>query len=92
MDISTGHITENDNKILSSKIKNNPVIFYRYPHGYFITVDTLDTITTTKQKLKDFGYSNEFVNILTQARKHKCEYLLIDADGHNYSDIPSFDW
>lgn len=92
MDISTGHISEEDDKILSSKRKDNPLIFFKYTYGYFIPIIALEDIRIVKRKLKEFGYSDEFIHIIAKARKHKCDYLLIDADGTTYSDIKSYNW
>lgn len=88
MDTSTGHITSNDNKLLTENADDCPVTYYKYEYGYLVFVPEQDE----GKAALDFGFSKEFVSLLEIARKNQCKYLQLDSDGITYEDLPTFDW
>ena len=93
LDISTGHLTKQDEKLLRAAAKGvdtNPIIAYKYEYGYFVHVPDKDE-GLNKACIKE-GYSKEFTLLLIRARELGCKYIQFDGDGITYDDIPSFDW
>jgi hypothetical protein len=93
LDISTGHLTEQDNNLLQADADNNPgpntpVAAYKYEYGYFVYVGE----EAEDQTIKEYGYSDSFINILKKARELKCKYVQYDSDGIQYEDIPFYNW
>lgn len=102
-DVSTGHITARDNRLLKKAVKdkvcncNPPLIVYTYREGYFVYVPVKDTSPKQfnekeVQALKDFGFSDALVNLLREAARLECKYLQLDADAMEYENFPTFDW
>lgn len=89
---STAHITQQDGFLLKKDDKSDPVA-YSYEYGYFIFVDW-EKIEHDHQirRLKEIGYSQALINLINQARIHKCKFLQLDGDGIEYEDLPTFDW
>lgn len=94
-DASTGHITKKDDELLKGFDDDpmHPCIIYSYAEGYFIFVFyDKDSLSEKKEELKEFGFSQEFVNLFEIASKAGCKFLNLDCDGPAYSDIPTFTW
>jgi hypothetical protein len=92
LDISTCHITEKDNQLLTQAAKgdsDNPVVTYDYEYGYFVYVPTNDPIYNA---LIPYGYSKQFIKILKRACILHCGFVLFDGNGTEYNDLESFSW
>jgi hypothetical protein len=94
LDISTGHMTENDDKLLKAATDDqrqvpSDAIVYEYKEGYFVYVSSNpdQDVELTKE-----GFSAAFLNIIKKARSFKIKYVQFDADGITYADLPIFDW
>lgn len=93
LDISTAHITRQDDKLLRAACKGkdtNPVSAYKYQYGYFVHVPDKDE-GLNKACIKE-EYSKEFTLLLIQARELGCKYIQFDCDGTIYEDTPTFNW
>lgn len=90
-DASTGHITKKDSELLLNNKKYGlyPLIVYTYPEGFFVyaLLDSENLIAT-----RNFGFSRELINLIKIAKKNKCKFLCLDADGTTYKELPIFDW
>jgi hypothetical protein len=89
LDISTGHISEDDSRFLKQAEKNpfQPLIVYHYEEGCFVYIpkDNFEELAT-------FGYSDQFVRILIRGKKLGCKYVQFDRDGTTYADLTTFSW
>lgn len=92
LDISTGHITENDNKLLADE--ECPVSAYKFIYGFLVNVPhNLENIyEETRKAIVITGFSDAFQTIYELARKNKCDYIMFDCDGITYEDLPVFEW
>ena len=89
LDISTGHLCLKDKQLLDDAVKGeseNPMVAYEYEYGYFVYVPDDDT------NIKEYGYSQEYINILDTARKQGCKYIQYDGEGIVYEDLPTYEW
>ena len=94
LDISTGHMTENDDKLLKAATDDQRqvpslAIVYEYKEGYFVYVSPE---TDQDAELTKEGFSAAFLNLIKMARSLKLKYVQFDADGITYADLPLFDW
>lgn len=92
LDISTAHMDQNDAELLDenddSFFSRDPIIVYRFDEGYFIYIGgDLDT-----EAIKDFGYSQEFIEILKWGKNLGCTYVKFDRDGTTYKHLKTFSW
>lgn len=87
MDISTAHITRKDEEQLRKDKANLIVIPYGY--GYIVMVPAKERQNSFYKQKK---FSPAFNKLLNLARKNNCEYLMIDRDGEEYEELPTFDW
>jgi hypothetical protein len=86
IDASTSHITMGDDKLF--KWKDCPICTYPYEYGYRVCVSTDEDLTAS---LRQFGFSEAFINLYSIARNKSCD-LILDGDGIVYSDLPTFEW
>lgn len=83
LDISTGHMTEDDNTKLAEGLGRLPVSELN-EYGYLVYIGELE---------ENWDHmSDAFKNVLLTARAHGCEYVRFDADGRAYDELPVFDW
>ena len=88
--VSTGHITNNDDIILS---RAAPHGWDKYPYGYMIPLCT-EHGEVMEQDL-DFvklGFSAAFLYLLKHARKLKADMIKLDSDGPTYKTLIQFNW
>jgi hypothetical protein len=95
-DVSTGHITAQDNVLLKKAVKDPeaPVIVYEYKEGYFVYVpiEGNEFDETEGPAMEKYGLSKTFINLLRETARLKCKYLQLDADGMEYENLPTFEW
>ena len=92
LDVSTSHITKNDNDILQASCTSDrfPGCFvYHYDFGYFISVYS---DAPSEEEKKESGLSENFFKILDHARENECPLLLLDADGDILENFEEFEW
>jgi hypothetical protein len=94
LEISTIHITEEDNKILI-KLKDDPntIIFTSDEYGYkiFIPISSNDRMENLKL-IKKAGLSQSFNEIFQEGIKLNVNLISIDRDGPVYDNLPKFNW
>lgn len=92
LDISTGHITENDNKLLTKD--ECPVSAYKFTYGFLVNVPhNIESVyKDTRKAIVVNGFSDAFQTVFELARKNQCDYIMFDCDGITYEDLPVFDW
>jgi hypothetical protein len=97
--LSTGHIREEDDDLLSAGA--SPVVSYAKMIPGVGVVGAWVSITQSDSSIgfvglmdcaMQAGYSKEFVNLLWLARKLDCQWLMLDCDGPKRDDLPWFDW
>jgi len=90
LDISTGHITFQDNDILGGD--SPPIATEPVEAGFLVYLGTDENETLEHIQEASNVMSPEFVNILRWAAVHKCDIIKIDRDGELYEGLPTFDW
>ena len=99
-DVSTGHITKQDDSILgriaAAQFQGEltfPVRIAAYPGGYFIPLgDGKEWLNETKSDFKKAGVSEAFISLLEYCVKKKVYVLRLDADGTVVEKLEKFDW
>jgi len=91
LEVSTGHITQRDSKLLAKANDANPLIVHEYAEGFFVYSIDFDHQDSAKALLA-YGYSQELVNLLEFAHDRGYKWLVLDADGPTYDGVPEFDW
>jgi hypothetical protein len=94
VDISTGHITAADNKILTENagLGDFPMSVCAYPYGYFIPLGDFSTMELTIKELLALGMSEQFANLLRLCVEANAMILRIDCDAEKCADLPAFEW
>jgi hypothetical protein len=97
LDVSTSHITENDAKLLDesdskkqSSISRNPLSAFSKGVGWLVNIPATDE--EVFKEILNYGYSNEFVELVKVALNHDCDWINLDCDGAEIEDLPKFDW
>ena len=95
LDISTGHITKEDDTFIKEAIarKDSPVplIAYGYEEGYFVYVPQMD-LDEDLDVIRKSGLSVQFCKILRLAAARGLKYVQFDCDGTTYSDLKTYNW
>lgn len=81
LDLSTGHITNET----ANWLDTNPegvIVYSKGGYGWFIHVS----------EEFDDEVPKELVTVLEYARKKKCNWLVLDADGELIDELEHFDW
>lgn len=86
--VSTGHITEDDSRVLS-QIADDLVV-YEYVEGFMLVVPAEDELDT--DELIKRGLSPAVGHILSVATGHAVEYVMIDRDAPVYDFLPQYHW
>jgi len=94
MDVSTKHITRNDDALLKKDCDARPsvaIVFRKDDVGYFVHVPH-DDIEEYEREFRDVGYSEEFIELIRIARAEGAMLLCISADSGTSGKLSSFDW
>jgi len=89
LDISTGHITKKDNKLLAKGIES--LVYDPYPYGYRVHVnqeDLMDDLLSMRRA----GLSKYFRDIIKWAYKKDMDWVQFDIDGPTYPKFKTFNW
>lgn len=93
LDISTVHISEQDNEKLCSNGDNGPLIIHPYGEGHFIYVEQDEVhFMETLDKLMKERYSHAFIDIMQLAHDLGCAFIQLDGAGTEYKHLTKFDW
>ncbi|MBB3267724.1 hypothetical protein FHW79_005389 [Azospirillum sp. OGB3] len=82
LDLSTSHLDEEARTYLDQD--GEGVVSYPTTYGWFIYVPT-------PESLRDYAVPQTLLNILDRARQLACEYVLLDCDALEDSELPTFD-
>ena len=88
MDVSTCYITEQDDAKLG--YSNPPIPVYEYEYGYFVHCSGF--YGDTEQECREFGMSDDFINLMKYAYSQGCGFVKLDADGDDTLTFPKHDW
>lgn len=92
LDVSTCHITKEDNEILQNTLIDVPgLVVYPVDHGYFMPLcEHYEGIEAERAKS---ALSPSFWKIVDMARKRGCALIRLDADGmDHFHDLDRHDW
>ena len=95
LDVSTCHITEDDDRRLSKApdVGDDPLSVYPTSYGFLVRVTQDEGLAAEEVPLiLGMGYSLALVDLLARARKAGCVYLHLDSEGPIYPELPQFDW
>lgn len=102
IDLSTAHITEQDNAILTKIADGGAdsavVRFARHEYGYILFIPLVDSREMPERrrdeetKAKMLGLSTAYVGLIQHARNKKCQIVNIDRDGEAKGNLPTFEW
>lgn len=90
LDISTGHMTEEDDKLL--KESEASLVVYSYEYGYFVHVPDLKTESSIIPAFREHGFSEAFSKIMEYAQGKGFAFVRFDSDGAEYEELPMFNW
>lgn len=100
LDLSTGHITEEDSTKLYilkelATLRNSPIRIIAHQYGWFVNVPEDKSVQERIERviaLIDAGFSEEFIVLYFMARDSGCSWINFDQDGETVDDLPVFDW
>ena len=98
LDVSTAHLTEQDNRMLSQSVEDRDVInmvvplVREYEYGHWVWVPDAEDIEFYAQSYTSYGLSETFVDVLRYARKNNCDWVNFDRDAEPCEDLPTHDW
>lgn len=98
LDLTTAHMTKEDNQLLTDlcqTLRNDavkPVIVDSYKYGYWVHVPEADNMAEYAKDAAGAGFSEAFVNLLKLACVRGYSVIRFDRDGQYAEGIPSFDW
>jgi hypothetical protein len=90
-DISTAHITPQDNDLLGKMAYTNiipEIVVYDYEYGYFVPVPS----DNNEEQLRKVGFSEAFLSLLKRCRQEKIMLIRIDKDAPEADDLETFEW
>ena len=87
LDVSTVHMTREDNDLLTSEHQDLNVCYDNLPNGFLVYIpEDKDAI----EECKDL--SEGFRTVLHWAQLNGATHVKFDADGDVYPQLPKFDW
>lgn len=95
LDISTGHMSFDDMKLLQDSPELYPGTVAIFPAGFIISIGDLSDEEESDQAKKDLsaaGFSHEFIKLVQWAHDHECRLIWFDRDGPCYDTFTHFDW
>lgn len=89
---STGNISEETDAWLTSSESEGFVSKYNHEYGYRIYVaQDKEMFQQEIQELWNLG-RGELAELMRLARRHRCKWLVLDADGPLVPNRPKFEW
>jgi hypothetical protein len=86
LDVSTGHVTQKDFKLL--KRNDCPITSYSYPEGCWVHVAE----AVTRAHLRRLSFSAGFAAVYLAAKEQRCWFIRFDCDGFMYERFPTYRW
>jgi hypothetical protein len=87
LDLSTAHMTPQDNKRLEAEVHEGQAPVYELKaHGWLVYVGEIE------DNWPAVTMSEAFRNVLKEAKELGCDYVRFDRDGRTYEELPVFDW
>lgn len=86
LDVSTGHVTQKDFKLL--KRDDCLITSYPYLEGCWVHVAK----DVTKGNLLRLGFSEGFIMAYLAAKEAVCWFIRFDCDGFEYERFPTYEW
>lgn len=90
VDLSTAHISEHDNELLTQR--QQPPYVYPNEYGFFVIVPDPTDDADALSRMADAGYSPEFRQLIERLQQQGCDLLRLDRDGPPLAQLPTFDW
>jgi hypothetical protein len=94
--VNTGHITEDDGKLIQEPMDKSPVRILPFEYGAHITIipelDVTAFLENDAPKLLEHGFSSSFVSVLAKAVANDISFVILDAHGNFDDELPTFDW
>lgn len=89
LDISTAHITKETDEFLRRQVKNDnsPLIVYEKECGYFVCVPDEDDLDDIEMYIP-----SDLASCLGFARKHNCQWLILDCDAEVIDKLETYEW
>lgn len=90
LDISTGHVTQED--MVRLEKPESGLTVYPFEYGNWVHVSQDHPSDITPKALKALGYSEGFVKVYLAARKAGCWFIKFDQDGDEYEQFEQYEW
>jgi hypothetical protein len=93
IDVSTGHITERDDKLFMGDSYDLGSAIIATGYGYFVYIcGDRASFAANLKDMKQAGYSAAARRVLSRAHRAGCDWVKFDRDAIMYEDLPRFDW
>ena len=98
LEVSTGHITKEDDKILKECIdvgpEKHPQVIMAHAHGFMVSSwhNFEDNPEDFEQELLKIGHSPAYINLLRVANQTGSKWISIDSDASHYNWLPFYHW
>lgn len=89
MDCSTAHITKDDNDFLAEQVNTEferTLIVTSQEYGFWVYVPY------EMEQIMEKEISDSLRTVLLKAFHANARYLLLDADGSDHEDLPTYEW
>lgn len=90
LDVSTGHITDQDDRLF--KADAYPIDVLHRSYGYFVWVPPDYDMKEYLEMIKGRGFSRNLLALLIAARQADCDFILFDGDGAKIEGYETFEW
>lgn len=99
LDVTTGHLKKQDREALqrladSQKTENWPSPHvYEQEYGWYISAGVMygDDVAEGQERLREVGFSEEFIALMTYAQENDVAMVNFDADGEPEPGFKIFD-
>lgn len=93
MDVSTAHITRNDDRLLTAG--KEPILVDKLPYGYRVHIPTDEmnqSVTIWATGARACGYSEAFIDLIRAGYRLGCDFIILDGAAPVSDELPTFDW
>ncbi len=88
-DLSTAHLTAQDNSVLASLPGDNDWFIGKYDYGYMLRTVGAEN---RSEDWQDYGLSDTFFKLMCTLEAHGIYYVCFDQDAPKVREWPVFDW
>jgi hypothetical protein len=98
IDLSTAHITKEDNEILLATVgavaEAHPQVVLQHGFGYFVSTwhNGKDNPENFEEALLKLGHSPSYVNLVMLAHRAGAKWLCLDCDAEAIDGLPVYSW